>query len=292
VCTVWESHAVAQTCLCTVCESRNVAQTCPSVSSLCFRALPISVRPTIGCRRRLASLSVCLEISCWSAFRTGVCSSHCCGSCTDRVSAASCRALLWLTWSVESRGSRSWDCLFLCLPITTLRRRGCRFYTVGPITYFPAGGLHMKCYLSKTLLVTTSATAKRSSCPSRHQQKSSRRCDPRSNPDLMRHVWDNFHKHAVLITPSLERVVYHRNPRLENDWWQWSACELCKGTFRVPIQRQGRLPASGFGRMSLLHLHQAASVSERDGVGYSFSLRAESGEIQDGSACAPRRVEA
>jgi hypothetical protein len=44
--------------------------------------------------------------------------------------------------------------------------------------------------------------------------------------------------------------------------------------------------------MSLIHLHQAASVSERDGVGYSFSLRAESGEIQGGGARALRRVEA
>lgn len=102
----------------------------------------------------------------------------------------------------------------------------------------------------------------------------------------------NFHKHTVLLISSLERVVNHSNPRFESNGWQWSACEICTGTFRVPIQRQGRLPASGFGRMSLLHLHQAASVPERDGVGYSFSLRAESGENQDGLARTLRRVEA
>jgi hypothetical protein len=122
-----------------VCEGHTVAQICLPVSSLCFWTLPISTRPTIECRLLLASLPV-WTISCWSAFRTGICASVCCGSCTTRVSAAPCLALLWPTWTVDSRGSRCWDSILPRLPIMTPRRRGCRFYTVGPINPFPSGG--------------------------------------------------------------------------------------------------------------------------------------------------------
>jgi len=163
----------------------------------------------------------------------------------------------------------------------------------GPHHSFSFGGLEVKCYLSRTLLVTTSAKAKRSSRPSRYHYRVLAQVRSavqfRFNEARVRQI-HNFHKHAVLITPSLECVVYHRDPRFEGDGWQWSSCKLCTRTFRLPIQRQGRLPAFGFDRISLLHLHQAASVSEKDGVGYSFSLRADSGEIQDGRARALRRV--
>jgi hypothetical protein len=102
----------------------------------------------------------------------------------------------------------------------------------------------------------------------------------------MRHVLDSY----VTYIGTLSSLLHHWNawsitcnPRLEGNGWLSSACELCMGTFRVPMQRHVRLATSA-SSMSLIHLHQAASVFEGDGVGYSFSLHADSGEIQDGRA--------
>jgi hypothetical protein len=64
---------------------------------------------------------------------------------------------------------------------------------------------------------------------------SSRVCFPRSNLNLVKHVWEtymfSFNKYASLIFPSLERAVYIRNAKAESDGLLSPACSLCKGNF-------------------------------------------------------------
>jgi len=60
-------------------------------------------------------------------------------------------------------------------------------------------------------------------------------CGPRSNLDLVNHIWYtykfSFYKYATLILPFLERVGYIKDPRTESDGWLSPACSYCRRVF-------------------------------------------------------------
>jgi hypothetical protein len=61
---------------------------------------------------------------------------------------------------------------------------------------------------------------------------SKRLCSPRSNLNLVKHVWDtymfSFYKYATLIFPSVEGVLYIKKSQAESYAWLSQAYSLCR----------------------------------------------------------------